>query len=303
MFTGNYDDFMTANQIALERQQKENEKKEKRAEELKTFISRFGANASKAKQATARRKELERLQIEDFKPSSRIAPYIRFNPLNKLGEKVIECEDVSKSYDENLFRNFSINIANDEKIAILGANGVGKTTLLKILIKELAPDTGSVNHGETAQISYFPQDSTEVLDKNIPAIDWLGQFAPNDGITEKDLRSHMGKMLFRKEDVEKNVSVLSGGERARLIIAKMLLEGGNVLVLDEPTNHLDLEAIESLNYALTLVEQPIIFVSHDREFVNSLATRIIEIEDEKIINYPGNYDEFEEWKKKNVKKG
>ncbi|NRA43175.1 MAG: ATP-binding cassette domain-containing protein, partial [Pseudomonadales bacterium] len=138
-------------------------------------------------------------------------------------------------------------------------------------------------------------------DKDIPAIDWLAQYAPNDGITEKDLRSHMGKMLFRKEDVEKNVSVLSGGERARLIIAKMLLEGGNVLVLDEPTNHLDLEAIESLNYALTLVEQPIIFVSHDREFVNSLATRIIEISDGQITNYPGNFDEFEAWKSKNKK--
>ena len=301
LFTGNYDEFMTANQIALERQQKENEKKEKRAEELKTFISRFGANASKAKQATARRKELERLQIEDFKPSSRIAPYIRFNPLYKLGERVIECEDISKTYDELLFKDFSINIANDEKIAILGANGVGKTTLLKAMIKEIEPDSGTVSHGETAKISYFPQDSTEVLTEDKRAIDWLGQFAPNDGITEKDLRSHMGKMLFRKEDVEKNVNVLSGGERARLIIAKMLLEGGNVLILDEPTNHLDLEAIESLNYALTLVEQPIIFVSHDREFVNSLATRIIEIEDTKITNYPGNFDEYEAWKAKNKK--
>ena len=299
LFTGNYDDFMTANQIALDRQQKDNERKEKRAAELKDFISRFGANASKAKQATARRKELDRLQIDDFKPSSRIAPYIRFNPLNKLGEKVIDAENISKSYDETLFKDFSISIRNDERIAILGSNGVGKTTLLKTLIQRLKPDTGKVIHGETVNISYFPQDSSEVLDDEKVAIDWLGQFTPNEGITEKDLRSHMGKMLFRKEEVEKEVSVLSGGERARLIIAKMLLEGGNVLILDEPTNHLDLEAIESLNYALTLVEQPIIFVSHDREFVNSLATRILEINSEGIVNYPGNLDEFEAWKAKN----
>ena len=301
LFTGNYDDFMTANQIALEKQQKENERKEKRATELKEFISRFGANASKAKQATARRKELDRLQIEDFKPSSRIAPYIRFNPLTKLGEKVIDADEISKSYDEQLFKDFSISIANDERIAILGANGVGKTTLLKTLIKRIEPDTGSVAHGETVNISYFPQDSSEILDDDKVAIDWLAQSAPEEGITEKDLRSHMGKMLFRKEEVEKKIGVLSGGERARLIIAKMLLEGGNVLILDEPTNHLDLEAIESLNYALTLVEQPIIFVSHDREFVNSLATRILEITKDEVINYPGNFDEYEVWRAKNRK--
>ena len=302
MFTGNYDEFMMANQIALDRTQRENEKKEKRATELKTFISRFGANASKAKQATARRKELERMQVENFKPSSRIAPYIRFNALAKLGEKVIETEEISKNYDEELFKDFSINVANDDRIAIIGSNGVGKTTLLKILVKMIEADSGNVEHGETMQISYFPQDASEVLDRDVPAIDWLEQFAPSDsGITEKDLRSHMCKMLFRKEDVEKNISVLSGGEKARLIIAKMLLEGGNVLILDEPTNHLDLEAIESLNYALTLVDQPIIFVSHDREFVNSLATRVIEIEDKQITKYPGNFDEFETWKAKNKK--
>ncbi len=301
LFTGNYDDFMMANEIALDRQQKENEKKEKRATELKDFISRFGANASKAKQATARRKELDRLQIEDFKPSSRIAPYIRFVPLVKLGEKVIEAENISKKYDEVLFKNFSLSITNKEKIAILGANGIGKTTLLKTLIKKIEPDTGKVAHGETVSISYFPQDSSEVLDNNKTAIDWLAQFAKDEGITEKDLRSHLGKMLFRKEEVEKKVGVLSGGERARLILAKMLLEGNNVLILDEPTNHLDLEAIESLNYALTLVEQPIIFVSHDREFVNSLATRILEITKDGIVNYPGNFDEYEIWRAKNRK--
>ncbi|MCM8531823.1 MAG: ATP-binding cassette domain-containing protein [Lentisphaeraceae bacterium] len=301
LFSGNYDSFMIANEIAIERQQRDNEKKEKRATELKTFISRFGANASKAKQATARRKELERMQVDEFKPSSRISPYIRFKPLEKLGEQVIEAEEISKTYDEELFKDFSLNIANDERVAIIGSNGVGKTTLLKALIKEIEPDSGSVKHGDTIQISYFPQDNTNFLSPGMTAIDWLGQFCPNEGITDQDLRSHMGKMLFRKEEVEKEISVLSGGEKARLIIAKMLLEGGNVLILDEPTNHLDLEAIEALNYALTLVEQPVIFVSHDREFVNSLATRVLEIEDGKITNYPGNMEDYEAWKKKNAK--
>jgi ATPase subunit of ABC transporter with duplicated ATPase domains len=299
LFSGNYDSFMTANEIALERQQRDNDKKEKRATELKTFISRFGANASKAKQATARRKELDRMQVEDFKPSSRISPYIRFNPLEKLGEQVIEAHEITKEYDDLLFKDFSLNIANNEKIAIIGSNGVGKTTLLKTLLKEVEPDSGSIKHGATINVGYFPQDNSNMLSGDITAIDWLGQFTPNEGITEQDLRSHMGKMLFRKEEVEKKISVLSGGEKARLIVARMLLEGGNVLILDEPTNHLDLEAIEALNYALSLVKQPVIFVSHDREFVNSLATRIIEMESGKITNYPGNMSDYEAWKKKN----
>jgi len=302
LFTGNYDDFMTASAIALESQQRDNDRKEKRATELKDFISRFGANASKAKQATARRKELERLAIEDFKPSSRIAPYIRFNPIEKLGDKVFDVEDISKSYDVKLYDNFSFQISKGEKVAILGPNAAGKTTLVKMLLGEIEPDKGKVEMGSTVKVGYFPQDASHLLDMDKSAIDWLAQFAPNESITEKDLRSHMGKMLFRKEEVEKPIGVLSGGEKARLILSRMLLEGGNVLVLDEPTNHLDLEAIESLNYALEVVDTPIVFVSHDRQFVNSLATRIIEITPDAIHDYPGTFDEFEDWKKANAKK-
>ncbi len=302
LFTGNYDDFMMANEIQLERQQKENEKKEKRADELKTFISRFGANASKAKQATARRKELEGLDIEKFKPSSRVAPYIRFEPKTKIGAKVIHAEKISKAYDKPLFTDLSIHMNNDEKIAIIGSNAVGKTTLLKTLLGKQAPDSGLIEVGQTIELSYFPQDSAEVLDGDKTAIDWLGQFA-EEGIMETELRSAMGRMLFKGDDSFKPINVLSGGERARLIVASMLLEGGNFIVLDEPTNHLDLEAIEALNYALTMLVAPIIFVSHDREFVSSLATRIIELHgDGTYTDYPGNFEEYEAWKSSQKKK-
>ncbi|MDD3154534.1 MAG: ATP-binding cassette domain-containing protein [Victivallaceae bacterium] len=302
LFTGNYDDFMTANAIALENIRRENQKKETRITELREFINRFGANASKARQATSRQKELDKIQLQEIKPSSRVSPYIRFQARERLGEKVIECREIGKRYETPLFSHFSMQIGNQEKIAIIGTNGVGKTTLLKILIKELAPDSGEVEHGETAGISVFPQDASEILDRGMAAIDWLAKFSPVEGLSEQDLRSFMGKMLFSGDDVRKKTDVLSGGEKARLILAKMMLEAGNVLVLDEPTNHLDLESIEALNYALTLYGNTVLFVSHDREFIRSLATRIIEIDDGKITDFPGTLEEFEEFKRRRAKK-
>ncbi len=305
MFTGNYDDFMTASAIMIEQMNRDNERKEKRADELKDFISRFGANASKAKQATSRQKELEKLTIDKFVPSSRVAPYIRFISTVKLGDKVIAAENLSKGYPPAppLFKKFSLHVNPGDRIAIIGANGIGKTTLLKTLAGLMTPDTGKIELGDTVRLSYFPQDSSEVVDKpEMRAIDWLGQFAPPEGMTETALRGAMGKMLFSGEDQFKPLKVLSGGEKARMIVAKMLLEGGNFLVLDEPTNHLDLESIEALNDALTQVKEPMIFVSHDRLFVNSLANRILEITPDGVLDYPGNYDEFEDWKKRNVKK-
>lgn len=299
LFTGNYDDFMTASAIALESMKRDNKKVEKRMSELKDFINRFSANASKAKQATSRQRELDKMQLQELKPSSRVSPFIRFTSNQRLGEKVIEAVDITKTYDRTLFRNFSGLIKNNEKIAILGANGAGKTTLLKILTKMIEPCDGEVIHGETVQISAFPQDASEILNMEERAIDWLAHASPREGITEIELRSFMGKMLFGSEDIYKPVKVLSGGEKARLIIARMMLEGGNVLVLDEPTNHLDLESIEALNYALSLVTNTVIFVSHDREFINSLATRIIDITGGKIVDYPGTLAEYEDYKKKN----
>ncbi len=301
-FTGNYDEFMTANAIALENIRRENQKKEERIADLKEFINRFGANASKARQATSRQKELDKIQLQEIKPSSRVSPYIRFNTELRLGTKVIEAEAVAKEYDVKLFKDFKFTAGPEERIAIIGTNGVGKTTLLKILTRMIEPDNGNVILGETVKISYFPQDAAEILNMEDKAIDWLARFSPEEGMSETELRSFMGKMLFSGDSVYKQVKVLSGGEKARLIIAKMMLESGNVLVLDEPTNHLDLESIEALNYALTLYKNTILFVSHDREFISSLATRIIEIDNGKITDFPGTLAEFEDMKKSRAKK-
>ena len=302
LFTGNYDAFMTANAIALENIRRENQKKENRISELKEFINRFGANASKARQATSRQKELEKIQLEEIKPSSRVSPFIRFRSEVRLGERVIEGTDLAKVYDRPLFEHLNLTIGNEEKVAIIGTNGAGKTTLLKTLLKQIEPCCGDVVHGETVKLSYFPQDAAEVLNMEERAIDWLARFAPERGLTEMELRSYLGKMLFSGDEVYKPVQVLSGGEKARLILAKMMLEAGNVLALDEPTNHLDLESIEALNYALTLYPNTVIFVSHDREFVGSLATRIIEISDGVVTDYPGTLAEYEEFKRRRARK-
>jgi ATPase subunit of ABC transporter with duplicated ATPase domains len=287
MFTGNYDDFTIASLEARELRAKANEKMEKQIHDLKQFISRFSANASKSKQATSRQKLLGKIELNEMKPSSRVSPYIRFNTKRRLGDKVIELEGVSKTYDTCLFRNFSCKIGPDERVAIIGKNGVGKTTLLKILSGQLRPDSGKVTFGETVEFNLFPQDPEEVLEPELQALDWLGKYADEKSKTETELRSFMGRMLFSKDDVFKKIKVLSGGEKARLILAKMMLEGGNVMVLDEPTNHLDLESIEALNFALSQSDGSLVFVSHDHRLVNSLATRILEFKDNTIIDRTG----------------
>ena len=284
MFTGNYDDFTIASLEARELRDKANKKMEKQIHDLKAFISRFSANASKAKQATSRQKLLGKIELEEVKPSSRVSPYIRLAPKRRLGDKVIQVEGVAKGYDVPLFSDFTCKIKPKEKIAIIGKNGVGKTTLLKVLCGQLKPDSGSVVTGDTVQFSVFPQDPGEVLDPTSQALTWLRQFSDDKNISETELRSFMGRMLFSKDDVFKPIQVLSGGEKARMILAKMMLEGGNVLILDEPTNHLDLESIEALNFALSQTECTLIFVSHDHRLIGSLATRILEIKDGKILD-------------------
>lgn len=302
MFTGNYDDFMITNQNLLEKSRREQATKEKRAAELKQFINRFSANASKARQATSRQKELEKLDLKDMKPSSRVSPYIRFTPKERLGDRVIDAENLSKSYEQTLFEALNLHIGNGDKLGIIGPNSAGKTTLVKVLLGQLASDTGEILTGETVRISYFPQDAMEQLQEGVTALDWLKPFAADDeSMQETEIRSVMGRMLFKGDDAHKPIEVLSGGEKARLILCRMLLEGGNVLVLDEPTNHLDLESIEALNYALTLVEETVIFVSHDREFVASLATRILEINGGNVTDYPGPLGDFEDWKRNQIR--
>ncbi len=302
MFPGNYDDFTIASLEARELQDKANKKIEKQASDLKAFISRFSANASKSKQATSRKKTLDKLELAEFKPSSRVSPYIRFNPKNRLGDKVIAGESISKAYDRILFKDFSCTIGPQERVAIIGKNGIGKTTLLKILCNQLASDTGEVRFGETVQIGLFPQDASALLDPAARAIDWLGRFAES-GTSETELRSFMGRMIFRGEDPLKKVGVLSGGEKARLILSKMMMEGGNVLALDEPTNHLDLESIEALNFALSLFPNTLLFVSHDHRFIDTLATRIFEVTETGVIDYPGTLDEYEEMKRSQKGRG
>jgi ATPase subunit of ABC transporter with duplicated ATPase domains len=282
MFTGNYDDFTIASLESRELREKANKKMEKQIHDLKTFISRFSANASKAKQATSRQKLLGKIELEEVKPSSRVSPFIRFTPKRRLGDKVIQVHHISKNYALPLFKDFSCEIGPKEKIAIIGKNGVGKTTLLKILCGQLPPDSGTVVLGDTIEFSIFPQDPGEVLDPSSQALTWLRRFADDKDATETELRSFMGRMLFSKDDVFKPIQVLSGGEKARLILSKMMLEGGNVTILDEPTNHLDLESIEALNFALAKLENTVIFVSHDHRLIKSLATRIFEIKDDKI---------------------
>jgi ATPase subunit of ABC transporter with duplicated ATPase domains len=288
MFTGNYDDFVIASLGQREQREKANEKMQKQIHELRTFISRFSANASKSRQATSRKKLLDKIEVVEMKPSSRVSPYIRFAAKRRLGDSVIKVAGISKGYDRCLFKDFSCTIGPKERIAIIGKNGVGKTTLLKILCGLMPPESGTVVHGPTVQLSIFPQDPAEVLDPDSQALDWLGRFMDERERTETELRSFMGRMLFRKEDVFKKNEVLSGGEKARLILAKMMLEGGNVMALDEPTNHLDLESIEALNFAMSQADGTIIFVSHDHRLIQSLATRIFEIKNGTILDRAGD---------------
>ena len=295
IYPGNYDDYMTASTMAREQMINDNKRMKDKISGLQDFVNRFSANASKAKQATSRQKLIEKLKTQsvEVKPSSRVSPYIRFKMAKPLGKDVIIAKSISKSYGSlKVFENITLSINKGEKVAIIGTNGVGKTTLIKSLMKSLEPDAGSVEWGMSVIASFFPQDHKEGIMEDKPTlVDWLYQYAPPD--TDKTvIRGLLGRMLFSGDMALKTTSVLSGGEKSRLIIAKMIMAEDNVLALDEPTNHLDLESIESLNYALSIYEGTVVFVSHDREFVSSLATRIIEVTPDGVTDYHGTYDEY-----------
>lgn len=292
LYHGNYDGFMTAATQARELMQSENAKKKTQIAELQQFVSRFSANASKAKQATSRAKKLEKIELADIKPSSRVSPFIRFNQSKKLHRQAVIIKDVGHGFEEGpLFENFSMILEAGSRLAIIGENGVGKTTFMRCLIDDLPPNSGTIKWSENATLGYCPQDATVDFNSDLNLFDWMSQWRkPNQD--DQVVQMTLGRLLFSTDDFNKKVSVCSGGERNRLLFGKLILAETNVLLMDEPTNHLDMEAIESLNLALENYKGTLVFISHDREFVSSLATRIIEITPTDIIDFNGTYDEY-----------
>lgn len=294
IYPGNYDDYMLASSQARAQQLAVNAKAKERVAELQEFVRRFSANKSKARQATSRAKQIDKIKVEDIKPSSRVNPFIRFDGEKKLHRLAVEVEGLTKSYDRTIFKHLNLAVEAGEKIAIIGPNGAGKTTLLRSIggeVCNMQSDSGNVKWAENANVGYMPQDPTEEFadDKNL--IDWMGQWT-QEGDDDQAVRSSLGRLLFGGDDVKKSVKVLSGGEKGRMMYGKLMLGRHNVLLMDEPTNHMDMESIESLNIALDKYAGTLIFVSHDREFVSSLATRILEVRDGRIVDFKGGYEEY-----------
>lgn len=292
VYPGNYDDYMIAVTEVRDRLLSGNAKKKVQIAELQSFVSRFSANASKAKQATSRAKQLDKIKLDEVKPSSRVNPFLRFDQTKKLHRLALEVEDLSKGYDEKpLFQNLKLMIAVGERVAIIGPNGIGKSTLLRTLVGDLVPDSGLVKWSENSEIGYFAQDHTEDFAENLTLIDWMGQWR-KESDDDQAIRGTLGRLLFTADDINKSVKVISGGEQGRMLFGKLILQKNNIMVMDEPTNHLDMESIESLNTALEDYPGTLIFVSHDREFVSSLATRIIELTPNGIVDFNGNYEDY-----------
>ncbi|MCJ7557695.1 MAG: ABC-F family ATPase [Gammaproteobacteria bacterium] len=292
LFPGNYDEYMTAATQARERTQNNNAKKKVKMAELQAFVSRFSANASKARQATSRARQLEKIELEVITPSSRVSPFIRFEQEKPLRRIAVEASNLSKGYDEGpLFEGLNLTIEAGSRVAILGQNGIGKTTLVRCLMQELELDSGQVKWAENAQVGYSGQDNSTEFQHELSLFDWITQWQPK-GADEQMLRATLGRMLFSRDESEKSVKVVSGGEQRRLMFGKLILQKPNVQVMDEPTNHLDMESIEALNLALENYPGTLIFISHDRDFVSSLATRIIDMTPAGIIDFNGSYDEY-----------
>ncbi|MFZ5482964.1 MAG: ABC-F family ATPase [Pseudomonadota bacterium] len=301
VYPGNYDDYMEASTLARERQQAANARAKEKIADLQDFVRRFSANKSKAKQATSRLKLIDKLKPEDVKPSSRQYPWIRFeyDEKEKLHRLACEIEDLSFGYDpaQPIIRNFTYTVDAGDKIAIIGENGVGKTTLIKLLMGELTPQRGHVKWAEKAKLGYYAQDHSADFASDLNLTDWISGYVREGGYEGDDaetlLRGTLGRLLFKGDEVKKAVKVISGGEQGRMLFGKLMLQRKNVLLMDEPTNHLDMESIESLNNGLGDFTGTLLFVSHDREFVSSLANRIIEIkQDGRIVDYRGTYDEY-----------
>ena len=292
VYPGNYDAYMTASTQARESMLSSNAKKRAEIAELRAFVSRFSANASKARQATSRQRQIEKIRLDEVKPSSRMSPYIRFDQHKKLHRLALEVEHLAQGYDATpLFSDLNLMVEAGERIAIIGPNGIGKTTLLQTLVGRMAPAAGYVKWSENADIGYFAQDHTELFACDLGIFDWLSQWR-RPGDDELLLRSVLGRLLFSRDQSSQPVRAASGGEQARLIFARLMLQKPNILVMDEPSNHLDMESIEALNLALEHFPGTLIFVSHDRQFVSSLATRVIELTARGIVDFGGDYDHY-----------
>lgn len=296
LYVGNYDFWDQASQLKLKQSKEQNKKAEEKVKELQDFIARFSANASKSKQATSRKKLLEKITFEDIIPSLRKYPYIVFKPEVELGKEVLTVKNLSYSQNgDQLLNNVSFTVMPGDKIAFLGNNSLAKTALFRILQGEIEPDSGEVKWGQTVLTSYFPSDNSTYFKKNeLNLIDWLRQYSIEKG--EKFIRSFLGRMLFSGEDVFKRVKVLSGGEKVRCMLSKMMLSGANVLLFDEPTNHLDLESITSLNNSIVDTKCTTLFTSQDHEFIQTIANRLIEITPGGCIDKVTTYDEYMESK-------
>jgi len=292
VFPGNYDEYMTAATLAREQLLAGNAKKKAQIADLQAFVSRFSANASKSRQATSRKRQIEKIELAEVKPSSRMNPYIRFEQDKKLYRLAFGVEKLTKSYGElRVFRDVSLTIEAGQRVAVVGTNGIGKTTLLRSIMGELAVEHGTVRWAENADVAYMPQDNAAAFEEPVTVFDWMrARGKPRDD--DQAIRATLGRLLFSRDEMAKTVDKLSGGERGRMLFGEIMLKRPNIIVMDEPTNHLDMESIESLNLALENYPGTVVFVSHDREFVSSLATRIIELSPTGIIDYSGAYDEY-----------
>jgi len=293
VYPGNYDEYMTAATQVRERMYADNAKKKAQIANLQAFVSRFSANASKARQATSRARQMEKIKLEEVKPSSRVNPYIRFEQSKKLFRQALEVEGLSKGYDgDPIINNLDLKIEVGERVAIIGPNGIGKTTLLRTLFGDLEKDKGRLKWSENANMGYFAQDHAAEFDEDTGLFEWMSQHGKEDD-DEQVIRGTLGRLLFSQDDIKKPVNVVSGGEQGRLMFGRLMLQQPNIMLMDEPTNHLDMESIESLNLALENYPGTLIFVSHDREFVSSLATRIVEMKaDGDIVNFHGSYEDY-----------
>ena len=292
LYAGNYDFWFESSQLLIKQMKEANKKKEEKIKELQEFISRFSANASKSKQATSRKRALEKIDRDEIKPSSRKYPYIDFRPDREIGNEVLSVEGISKTINgEKVLNNISFIMGHEDKIAFVGSNELAKTTLFQILMGEMEPDEGTYKWGVTTSQAYFPKDSTAEFDNNLTIVDWLTGYSPVKDVTY--VRGFLGRMLFAGEDGVKKVKVLSGGEKVRCLLSKMMISGANCLVLDEPTNHLDMESITALNNGLIKFPGVALFSCHDHQFVQTTANRIMEIlPDGTLIDKITTYDEY-----------